>query len=235
MEETHRKDAPPHRGKDMDMEIFQTRLIKAMKESGIRATDLAERTGLSKARISQYVNGRYVPKSDAILRLAEVLGVSPLWLMGENVSSAESASLPHNLEPLRLRRYPMLGEIACGTPILANEDRDGGYITAADANADFCLTAKGDSMVDARIYDGDVVFIQQTTMVENGEIAAVVVDDDEATLKRVFYFPEEERLILKAENAAYEPMVFEGDELAHIHILGRAVAFQARVQRITHL
>lgn len=212
------------------MEKFQHRLTAVMKERGIRATDLATKTGLSKARISQYVNGRYVPKSDAILSLSEVLGVSPLWLMGEDVPSEnQSPSLPAGVSPVRLRRYPVLGEIACGRPILAQEDHDGGYVTAADTPADFCLTAKGDSMIDARIYDGDRVFIQQTDVVDNGEIAAVVVDDDEVTLKRVYYYPDEEKLVLAAENANYEPLVFVGEELDHIHILGRAVAFQARV------
>ena len=213
------------------MEKFQHRLTAAMKERGIRATDLALRTGLSKARISQYVNGRYVPKSDAILSLSEVLGVSPLWLMGEDVETeSHAASLPTGVSPVSLRRYPVLGEIACGRPILAQEDRDGGYVTAADTVADFCLTAKGDSMIDARIYDGDRVFIQQTDVVDNGEIAAVVVADEEVTLKRVYYYPEEEKVVLAAENANYEPLVFVGEELDHIHILGRAVAFQARLR-----
>ncbi len=213
------------------MQNFQNRLIEAMKAAGKRATDLSRETGLSKARISQYVNGKYIPKSDAILLLSEVLGVSPLWLMGEDVSAEVEATppLPSNLTPLHLRRYPVLGEIACGRPILAEEDRDGSYVTATETEADFCLTAKGDSMINARIFDGDQVFIQQTEMVDNGEIAAVVVEDDEATLKRVFYYPEEQKLVLAAENADYEPLVFVGEELNHIHILGRAVAFQARV------
>lgn len=215
------------------MEKFQDRLTAAMKERGIRATDLALKTGLSKARISQYVNGRYIPKSDAILLLSEVLGVSPLWLMGEKEdvpAEGKSPSLPAGVSPVRLHRYPVLGEIACGKPILVREDHDAGYVTAADTVADFCLTAKGDSMIDARIYDGDQVFIQQTEMVDNGEIAAVVVDDEEVTLKRVYYYPDEEKLVLAAENAGYEPLVFVGEELDHIHILGRAVAFQARVR-----
>jgi repressor LexA len=136
---------------------------------------------------------------------------------------------PENVSPLRLCRYPILGEIACGSPILAVEDPDAGYVTAAETNADFCLTAKGDSMIGARIFDGDEVFIQQTDLVENGEIAAVVVDG-EATLKRVYYYPEEEKLILSPENPAYEPLVFVGRELADIRILGRAVAFQAKLR-----
>ncbi len=224
------------------MQNFQKRLVAAMQERGVRATDLARETGLSKARISQYVNGRYIPKSDAILLIAEVLQVSPLWLMGEDVPEsadgnaahalgrAEGRALPANVEHLHLQRYPVLGDIACGKPILAAEDHDAGYVTAAATDADFCLTAKGDSMIGARIFDGDKVFIRQTEIVDNGEIAAVVVDDEEATLKRVFYYPEEEKLVLAAENPDYDPLVFVGEELDHIYILGRAVAFQARIR-----
>ena len=215
------------------MDIFKDRLTEAMALRGMRASELAKRTGLSKARISQYVNGKFIPKSDAILTIAEVLGVSELWLMGKTASMEPTRRAeipcPENVSPLRLCRYPILGEIACGLPTLAVEDPDAGYVTAAETNADFCLTAKGDSMIGARIYDGDEVFIQQTDLVENGEIAAVVVDG-EATLKRVYYYPEEEKLILTPENPAYEPLVFVGRELADIRILGRAVAFQAKLR-----
>ena len=215
------------------MDIFKDRLTEAMALRGMRASELAKRTGLSKARISQYVHGKFIPKSDAILTIAEVLGVSELWLMGKTASmeptSRAEIPCPENISPLRLCRYPILGEIACGAPILAVEDPDAGYVSAAETNADFCLTAKGDSMIGARIFDGDEVFIQQTDLVENGEIAAVVVDG-EATLKRVYYYPEEEKLILSPENPAYEPLVFVGRELADIRILGRAVAFQAKLR-----
>jgi repressor LexA len=215
------------------MDIFKDRLTEAMALRGMRASELAKRTGLSKARISQYVHGKFIPKSDAILTIAEALGVSELWLMGrtDSMEPTRRAEIPcpENVSPLRLCRYPILGEIACGAPILAVEDPDAGYVTAAETNADFCLTAKGDSMIGARIFDGDEVFIQQTDLVENGEIAAVVVDG-EATLKRVYYYPEEEKLILSPENPAYEPLVFVGRELADIRILGRAVAFQAKLR-----
>jgi repressor LexA len=109
------------------------------------------------------------------------------------------------------------------------EDTEGAYVTAADTTADFCLTAKGDSMIGARIFDGDEVFIQQTDVVENGEIAAVVVEG-EATLKRVYYYPEEQKLVINPENPAYKPLVFTGPELDTIHILGRAVAFQSKLR-----
>ena len=214
------------------MEVFARRLQEAMENMGIRASAVAEATGLSKARISQYVNGRYVPKWDAICKLGAVLCVSPAWLMGETddpTPAAPSHPLPENVQPLHLRAYPMLGAIACGAPIFAFEDGERSYVNAADTTADFCLIAKGDSMINARIFDGDEVFIQQTDYVRNGEIAAVAVDD-EATLKRVYYYPDEQRLVLKPENPAYAPLTFKGEELNHVHVLGRAVAVQSRLR-----
>ena len=215
------------------MDIFKERLTEALQARHMRAAELARHTGLSKARISQYVNGKFVPKPEALLNISEVLGVSELWLLGKTDDMTPAPSLtipcPENLSPLRLRRYPVLGEIACGRPILAVEDTEGAYVTAADTTADFCLTAKGDSMIGARIFDGDEVFIQQTDVVENGEIAAVVVEG-EATLKRVYFYPEEQKLVLEAENPDYDPLVFIGPDLETVHILGRAVAFQSKLR-----
>ena len=83
-------------------------------------------------------------------------------------------------------------------------------------------------MIGARIFDGDIVFIRAQDMVENGEIAAVVIED-EATLKRVYFYPEKSKLILSPENPKYEPLVFIGEELNAVKILGKAVAYQSRL------
>ena len=83
-------------------------------------------------------------------------------------------------------------------------------------------------MVGARIYDGDIVFIRAQDSVDNGEIAAVIIND-EATLKRVYYYPNDSKLILSAENPRYAPFVYVGDELNGIKIIGKAVAFQSNI------
>ena len=101
-------------------------------------------------------------------------------------------------------------------------------MAGTDINADFCLKAKGDSMTGTRILDGDIIFIKQMPMVNNGEIAAVIIGD-EATLKRVYYYPEKQKLVLQAENPKYEPLVYIGEELNEIRILGKAVAFQSDI------
>ena len=83
-------------------------------------------------------------------------------------------------------------------------------------------------MIGARIYDGDIVFIRRQSSVDNGEIAAVIIND-EATLKRVYFYPEESKLILSPENPRYAPLVYINAELDNIKILGKAVAFQSTV------
>ena len=103
------------------------------------------------------------------------------------------------------------------------------FINVADQlDADFCLKAHGDSMIGARIHDGDVVFIRSQSAVENGEIAAVIIND-EATLKRVYYYPTEGKLVLSPENPRYAPLVYVGHELESVKIIGKAVAFQSVV------
>lgn len=137
----------------------------------------------------------------------------------------------NNIYPIELKCFPLLGEIACGIPTYTNENRESYVLSGTDINADFCLKAKGDSMINARIYDGDIVFIRKQDIVDNGEIAAVVVNSDsEATLKRLYYYKERATLILKAENPIYEDLIFQNEELNDVHILGKAVAFQSDVK-----
>ena len=196
----------------------------------MRAAELSRLTGLSRARISQYTNGVYEAKPQAICLIAQALGVSEAWLMGKDVLMLPTPSAPalDNLSPLKTEQYPMIGDIACGLPLLAEEEHDGGFVSGAEVNADFCLTAKGDSMTGARIFDGDIVYIKRSDMVNNGDISAVIIDN-EATLKRVYYYPEQSKLVLTPENPQYEPLVFIGRELENIRIIGRAVAFQSRL------
>ena len=152
-------------------------------------------------------------------------------LIASNKNSKALNSVPEteNLLPLpKTKKVPLVGTIACGTPILTDEQHDSFVMSGTNLDADFCLRAKGDSMIGARIQDGDIVFIKKSDMVANGEIAAVVIED-EATLKRVYYYPEEEKLILSPENPRYAPLVYIGEELSSIKIIGKAVAFQSAI------
>lgn len=138
------------------------------------------------------------------------------------------APAPDNLLPMpAMRKIPLVGSIACGTPILAEENREGDVDIPEHIHADFALRCKGDSMINARIYDGDIVYIRQQDSVEHGQIAAVLIDD-EATLKRVHLF--DDHIVLEAENPQFRPMTFWGEEMRAIRILGRAVAFTSDVR-----
>lgn len=219
------------------MDNFCNRLKEIMQIRGLSQSDLCNKTGIPKSAMSQYMTGSFKPKSRRTHMLAKALGVSEAWLMGydvpmNNFAVDSEAPLPSNIIPLsklKRKKVPMLGDIACGKPIFADEEKNQYVLADEDINADFCLTCKGDSMTGARINDGDIVFIQQIEMVDNGEIAAVIIED-EATLKRVYYYPEKNKLVLNAENPKYEPFVYIGEELDHIRILGRAVAFQSVIK-----
>lgn len=124
-------------------------------------------------------------------------------------------------------KLPVIESIACGTPILAEENIEQYVNCPKNIRADFALTCKGDSMINARIFDGDVVYIRQQKTVDNGEIAAVMVEG-EATLKRVRLF--QDHLVLEPENPLYKPFVYWNDEMQSVQIIGKAVAFTSTVR-----
>lgn len=208
-------------------------LIKqARLKKGLTLEQVGQAVGVGKSTVLKWESGAISNmKRDKIAALAQILGISPAVIMGWDEPSTTEVDVFQydNIFPIATQRLPMLGEIACGQPIFANEDRESYVEVGTHIKADFCLRAKGDSMVNARILDGDIVFIKKQPSVENGEIAAVIIDD-EATLKRVYIQPDKEQLMLVAENTAYAPLVFIGEELNHIHILGKAVAFQGDVK-----
>lgn len=213
------------------MEMGQ-KIHKLRTEKGMTLEELGNIVGVGKSTVRKWENGMIANmRRDKILKVSEALGVSPAYLMGWEENTDEKIISLNNVFPVKLKRFPMLGEIACGKPKYTNEDRESYVMAGTDIKADFCLTAKGDSMINARIFDGDIVFIRKQDMVENGEIAAVVVNNDsEATLKRLYYYKEKGLLILRAENPAYEDLIYQGEELNQIHILGKAIAFQSDVR-----
>lgn len=139
---------------------------------------------------------------------------------------AREAALPPGALPVTIRRVPLLGTIACGEPILAESDLDTFAVVGGAIECDFALRCQGDSMINARIYDGDVVFIKKQEFVDDGTIAAVLIDD-EATLKRVYKLSDG-RIELRAENPLYKPIMVGGEgETRTFRVLGKAVAFQS--------
>lgn len=216
------------------MNTIGEKIKEARIKKGLSQAELAEQLGYkSRSSINKIeVGGRDIPRSQ-IVKIAQILDVTPSFLMGwedeQNIYGDDISVLSakyDNIKPVTLKRFPMLGEIACGKPIFADEDKEHCVMADMDIQADFCLTAKGDSMINARINDGDIVFIKEMPLVENGEIAAVIIGD-EATLKRVYYYKEQNKLVLNPENPKYEPLVYVNDELDTIRILGKAVYFMS--------
>lgn len=212
--------------------MFFSTLEHLLKENGIPASKLLEDCKIGKNQYTYWKKNGNVPSGATLQRIADYFGVSVDYLLGK--TETKKAVLADDFEkygllPVKLKKFRVLGEIACGKPIYADEDREALILADADIQADFCLYARGDSMIGARIMDGDIVFIRAQDMVDNGDIAAVVIGD-EATLKRVYYYPDKHKLVLSAENPRYEPLVYTDEELNEIRILGKAVAFQSTVR-----
>lgn len=204
--------------------MLSKNLKEMRKAKGYTLDMLAEAIGTSKQTISRYESGAItnIPP-EKIQALAKTLSTTPSELMGW-----DSEERYRGVTPLNIKKLPILGEIACGEPIYA-EERCESYVSIdRSIDADFCLKAHGNSMTGARIYDGDIVFIKAQNMVENGEIAAVIIGE-EATLKRVYFYPNEGKLILSPENPHYAPLVYVKNELDAVKIIGKAVAFQSRI------
>jgi len=208
--------------------LIGKRIKELRRSKRMTLEELAEIIGTSKQTINRYENGiiSNIP-ADKIVSLANALGTTPQSLMGWNDDEFHVNSFDGE-NPVRIKKIPILGDIACGKPIYADETRESFAMTDGSMDADFCLRAHGDSMTGARIFDGDIVFIRSQSSVDNGEIAAVIIND-EATLKRVYFYPDEQKLILSPENPRYAPLVYLGVELENIKILGKAVAFQSAV------
>lgn len=191
---------------------------KLRTENGLSQEELGKMLGVQRAAVQKWECGTVKNlKRETIKKLSEIFNVDPSsFIDNDYMSYANIIPMP------KMNRIPILGTIACGTPILAAENLEGDTVIPEDINADFALRCKGDSMIDARINNGDIVYIRQQPTVENGEIAAVLIDE-EATLKRVYI--SENTITLVACNPKYQPFVYTGEQLNQIHILGKAVGF----------
>ena len=203
------------------------RIQQRREELGLNLGDIAKEVGVAVSTIQRYEKGKIEKiKLPVIEAIAEALQVDPAWLLCQTdrmtVSSVEVSSIS-NLIPLpQTYRIPLVGEIACGSPILAEENVEEILEIPQHIKADFALRCHGDSMIGVHIHDGDIVYIRQQPDVDNGSIAAVCIENS-ATLKRVYKYPD--KLVLSPANPQYEPLVYTGDELSQVRILGKAVGF----------
>ena len=209
------------------MEIYKN--IKKYREKlGLSQEQLAVLVGYrDRSSIAKVEAGQVDLSQSKIASFAKALHVSPTVLMGWESDEQDFLSVP-NIEPMpQLKKVPLLGTIACGEPILAEENIEGYVDVPSYVKCDFTLKCKGDSMVNARIYDGDIVCVKQQPIVENGEIAAVLIDG-EATLKRFYRYGD--LVVLRAENQNFKDLEYKKDQLNDICIIGRATHFISLVK-----
>lgn len=204
------------------LEIYK-RIRARREELGISQEELAKRLGYkSRSSINKIEKGENDIPQSKIVAFAQALQTTPERLMGweQPTESPDILKLP-NIEPYNPTMVPIVGTIAAGTPILAEENIEG-YAPLQDKNADFALTIKGDSMIGDNIHPGDIVFIKQQPTVEIGEIAAVLIDGD-ATLKH--FYRDGDSVTLVSSNTKYKPMVYHKGDCDEFRILGKAVAY----------
>ena len=193
--------------------------------------DIASQIGVAVSTIQRYEAGTIErPKLPVIEAIANAISVNPDWLVGkaENPEPKGSRALPPNITPLpAMKEWQVLGATACGKP-LHRELLDETILAPADIKADIVFRCVGDSMINARIFDGDAVFIHLQPEVENGQIAVVRVGD-EYTLKRVYVF--DDYVELRAENPTVKTILLRGQELEpdNYEVVGLAVAFLSTV------
>ena len=221
-------------------------IIKAYRDEHELSMDsFAEKSGISKAYISLLEKNKHpktgkpiTPSIITIKQAADGMNMDFNILFNMIDGDVRISNAPtddgafdgySNIHPISKSSLPVLGSIACGNPIYMDEQIEFYVDTVQDLHADFVLIAKGDSMTGARIYDGDLVFVRKQNTVENGDLAVIAIDD-EATLKRYFFYKDRNLLILKPENPQFEDLIYSGDELEQIRILGKAVSFQSNIK-----
>lgn len=207
------------------MATLYDRIKSRRTELGLTVEELAHKMGYKdKSSISKIENGKADIPQSKIAAFADALQTTPAYLMGwEEQPEPKKPTIPPGFEPMpKMKKIPLIGSIACGEPITAEQNIEKMVDVPENIRCDFSLTCHGDSMVDAGIHDKDVVYIRIQPEVENGEIAAVRIDG-EATLKRVYYNPG--TLTLMPANPAYAPMVYTGSQLKEVHIEGKAVGW----------
>lgn len=205
---------------------FNERLKELRISKKLTQGELAKLTNLGRSAVGMYESGKREPNFETLEVFADFFNVDMNYLLGKS-NIKNSIFKLKNIVPVEKRTIPVIGTIAAGTPILADEHIECYVPCEEGCNADFGLRVQGDSMIGAEIYDGDIVFIRQQPDVDDGQIAAVRIDDS-ATLKRLYHI--NGGVMLQAENAAYAPMVFTAENCDDIQVIGLAVAKYSKIR-----
>lgn len=208
----------------IDEVITLDNLKKLRLEKGLNMKQVASAMNLPYTTYVSYEKGDREPNADMLIKFADFYCTTVDYIINKPDALKISENfISENIAPVaETKLIPLVGTIACGTPIFAEENIESTVAVPQHMNVNFALRCKGDSMVGARILDNDIVCIRQQEVVENGEIAAVLIDN-EATLKRFYRYGD--TVVLRAENPNFKEIEFSKDELQEIKILGKAVYF----------
>lgn len=198
--------------------IFSKNLRRYMDSKGMNTMDLSKTLDVAYSTVADWVKGNSYPRIDKIEMMANYFNIEKSDLIEDKRNLSEIPGVKVIKEIITV---PLLGEIACGEPILCQENYDNLFQWDAElGRPNFMLKARGDSMIDAGINDGDLVFFRETPEVENGKIVAVIIDN-EATLKR--FYKHDNQIILQPENKAYSPIIIGEEDGLNVRILGEMI------------
>lgn len=189
----------------MKYEVCAKRLTEAMSDLGIKQRELADKAQITEGSVSHYVNGTHAPSNKTAGKLADVLHVSPVWLMGYDVPKYSVTSATQSV------RIPIYGTVAAGTPIDAVENIIGYEEIPASWSGEFAaLRVKGNSM-EPRITEGDVLIVRVQDHAETGDVVIAMINGDEATVKKLI--KHQDGIVLQPFNPSYDPMYFTNEQI----------------------
>lgn len=193
--------------------------IKRLREKyGMTQSDLGKIAGLSSKAVGAWESGRAEPRIGAIEKIAAYFGITKSEVLGWNNDDPDLSGIK-NLRMPDAYAVPILGRICCGNGSFTEDSYDGHFILDRSIKADFCLEARGDSMSDAGINDGDKVFLRKSNKYEDGKIYGVIVKgEDLASLKKVYHI--NDQIMLQPCNSEYHPRILSQDE---VYIVGECV------------
>lgn len=196
---------------------FAKRLKELRASRGLTQDDLARELNLVKSSISMYENGKRKPSFEVLEAIADYFNVNM-----DTLYSSAPVFVPS------LKRVPMLGYAAAGQPLENLDGQDTFYVETDSRYAvDFCITVRGDSMINAGINDGDIVFVKSQPEVPNGKIACVEIDNERVCIKR--FYKTDTGVMLVSENPKYAPLQFSESNCTDFKVLGLAVLKQSEI------
>ena len=195
-------------------EVFAKNLRYYMDLNRISQNELSKELNVSPTSVNNWCNGYKTPRMDRVDEICRFFHINRSDLMNDHSSEPDVTGITNLLTPAS-RPIPILGDICAGEGTWCEENFEGHFFIDSSVKADFCVRVRGDSMIDAGIFNGDLAFIKKTYDYTNGKIYAVRINSDcEAVLKKVFW--QEDTIILNPCNAEYEPIVTDAEGMTVI-------------------